>query len=151
MMAMVMMNKLKVKMNKLMLMLFRASVFAGCLYTYTGTEQHYCFKEIPTLNAKLDAEMPLHNVSRPCLANFPGITTMSEEEQARLCCGHQVTGDIGDWLECLNSFNIPFLRTVKKTPAVFWMRSVFTCSQISDIRANDDPAFYYCANAQYCQ
>ena len=71
-----------------------ASVFAGCLYTYTGTEQHYCFKEIPTLNAKLDAAMPSYNVSRPCLENFPGITTMPEEEQASLCCGHQVAGDI---------------------------------------------------------
>jgi len=63
--------------------------YSGCLYTYTGTEQHYCFKEIPTLNAKLDEAMPLYNVSRPCLANFPGIATMTEEEQASLCCGHQ--------------------------------------------------------------
>jgi len=61
--------------------------YSGCLYTYTGTEQHYCFKEMPTLNPKLDEA--IYNVSRPCLENFPGISTMPEEEQARLCCGHQ--------------------------------------------------------------
>ena len=61
---------------------------AGCLYTYTGTEQHYCFKELPKVEVKVNAKE--YNVSRPCLANFPGITYMTEEEQASLCCGHQV-------------------------------------------------------------
>ena len=110
------------------------SQIAGCLYTYTGTEQHYCFKEIPTLNAKLDEAMPLYNVSRPCLANFPGIATMTEEEQASLCCGHQVSLLTSTYarINALRSTptqycsDIKFLliRTVKKMPAVFWMRSV---------------------------
>ena len=62
--------------------------WAGCLYTYTGTEQHYCFKDLPKVEVKVNAKE--YNVSRPCLANFPGITYMTEEEQASLCCGHQV-------------------------------------------------------------
>ena len=107
---------------------------AGCLYTYTGTERHYCFKEIPTLNAKL----PIYNVSRQCLANFPGIANMAEEEQASLCCGHQV--NMSSWKSRSirdqviqyqsrqhppnNIINMEVFRTVKKTLAVFSMRSV---------------------------
>ena len=105
---------------------------AGCLYTYTGTERHYCFKEIPTLNAKL----PIYNVSRQCLANFPGIANMVEEEQASLCCGHQVLKHVIVKIEDQviqyrsrqhppnNIINTEFFRTVKKTLAVFSMRSV---------------------------
>jgi len=63
------------------------SGYSGCLYTYTGTEQHYCFKELPKVEVKVNTKE--YNVSRPCLANFPGITYMTEEEQASLCCGHQ--------------------------------------------------------------
>ena len=39
---------------------------AGCLYTYTGTEQHYCFKELPKVEVKVNAKE--YNMSRPCLA-----------------------------------------------------------------------------------
>ena len=58
--------------------------------TWTGTDTHYCFKELPEdQNPQLALKLAEIIEERPCLAIFPNLTTMSEVERASLCCSNQ--------------------------------------------------------------